>query len=171
MTVTDNYGWPLPTEDSSTEIWDLIQQLGEGVDASLFALLNAPLLEYTPQWLNGLGGIPLTQGAGSSMEGRYRHIGPLTWAMVSFQRGPNTHVGDTYHVYSLPVPGKELRWVTGWGSVSGQNTIATTFPVTPVGLGGTSVALALPSGQRVSHANPSWNANGWVRFQALYERA
>lgn len=37
MTVTPYFGWPVPNEDSSTEIWALMQALGGAIDAEFAA--------------------------------------------------------------------------------------------------------------------------------------
>lgn len=130
---------------------------------------------YTPSWTNGGGGAGLSIGSGT-LSGRYWHVGDLVTYRVRVVRAADSNTGTTDWIFSLPVSPDYSGQGFGSGAVNRSGSFV---PFQVVGIGGTSVALVIPSGgtagafgTRVSSSVPgSWASGDEIVFGGTYKAA
>lgn len=85
---TPGMGWPIPTPDTSTEIWDPIRDLGNAIDGDLTGLLDPD-----DTWTNmGLGG---NFNAVSGFTPMWKRVGPFVFVRGMVSLGGATFFGLT----------------------------------------------------------------------------
>lgn len=162
MTVTEYFGWPLPDEGSSTEIWKHFEALGKAVDTTVRMRTGGPWATYAPTW-ESAGSPAVNDG---ELLGWWRNIGFQVEWEIWFLRGQNTNIGNAFHVFGLPpaAPGPiGYRMVTGSGVLSRGP-----IPLSVIGVGNRQIGAVGPGG-RFSSAYPGGLAAGdFMLLQGQY---